>query len=95
VQPQDRGRGDRYTLEALYFLYRNPSLAGATKTRAYNEQSQKENFSRVMLVDQKDVLNYLTGKTDTSQYLASIDELASITQAPSTQENKEPSKHDR
>lgn len=79
---QDRGRGDPYPLESLFFLLQNPSLAGAAKTRAYNDECKKKNFGRVLLVDQKDVLAYLTGKTDTSQYLVSIDELASITAQP-------------
>uniref|UniRef100_A0A6U2CV40 Cell division control protein 73 C-terminal domain-containing protein n=2 Tax=Hemiselmis andersenii TaxID=464988 RepID=A0A6U2CV40_HEMAN len=79
---QDRGRGDPYPLEALYFLLQNPTLAGAAKTRSYNDECKKKNFSRVLLVDQKDVLAYLTGKTETSNYLVSIDELASFASQP-------------
>ncbi len=75
---QDRGRGDPYPLEALYFLLQRPQLAGAAKTRAYNEECRTLGFSRVLLANQKDVLAYLTGKTETSQYLVSIDELANI-----------------
>lgn len=85
---QDRGRGDPYTLEALYFLLQNPRLAGAAKTRAYNDECKNQNFSRVLLVDQKDVLAYLTGKTDTSQNLVSIDELAAISTAPAASEKE-------
>lgn len=82
---QDRGRGDPYPLEALYFLVQKPHLAGAAKTRPYNDECRKASFSKVLLADQKDVLAYLTGKTETSQYLVSIDELAvlAVPAAPS------------
>lgn len=46
---QDRGRGDPYPLEALYFLLQRPQLAGAAKTRAYNEECRTLGFSRVLL----------------------------------------------
>jgi hypothetical protein len=75
---QDRGRGDPYPLEALYFLVQKPHLAGAAKYRPYGDECKKAGFSRVLLADQKDVLAYLTGKTETSQYLVSVDELASL-----------------
>eukprot|EP00291_Cryptomonas_curvata_P014789 CAMPEP_0172155730 /NCGR_PEP_ID=MMETSP1050-20130122/2791_1 /TAXON_ID=233186 /ORGANISM="Cryptomonas curvata, Strain CCAP979/52" /LENGTH=224 /DNA_ID=CAMNT_0012824667 /DNA_START=155 /DNA_END=825 /DNA_ORIENTATION=- len=84
---QDRGRGDPYTLEALYFLLQKPHLAGAANTRAYNDESRTAGFPKVLLADQKDVLAYLQGKTETSQYLISIDELAAIA-APTPQDAK-------
>jgi hypothetical protein len=43
------------------------------------------NFARVLLADQKDVLAYLTGKQETSQYLASVEELTTLA-VPQTQE---------
>ncbi len=75
---QDRGRGTPYTLDALYFLLQRPNLAGAANTKAYQEATRAENFPKVLLADQKDVLSYLQGKTETSQYLISIDESAAI-----------------
>ena len=86
---QDRGRGDPYSLEALYFLLQKPHLAGAANTRAYNDESRTAGFPKVLLADQKDVLAYLQGKTETSQYLISIDELAAIA-APTPQEARPP-----
>jgi hypothetical protein len=82
---QDRGRGDPYKLEALYFLLQKPHLAGAANTRAYNDETKSAGFPKVLLADQKDVLAYLQGKTETSQYLISIDELSAIS-APTPQE---------
>mmetsp|Transcript_32722 Transcript_32722/g.77566 ORF Transcript_32722/g.77566 Transcript_32722/m.77566 type:complete len:488 (+) Transcript_32722:114-1577(+) len=94
---QDRGRGDPYPLEALYFLVQKPHLAGAAKTRPYNDECRKASFSKVLLADQKDVLAYLTGKTETSQYLVSIDELAvlAVPAAPSDAPSARPADADR
>jgi len=82
---QDRGRGDPYQLEAIYYLLQKPHLAGAAKTRLYNEECKVHNFQRVLLADQKDVLAYMTGKQETSQYLVSVEELTAIA-APPAQE---------
>eukprot|EP00802_Teleaulax_amphioxeia_P010207 Tamp_10233.p1 GENE.Tamp_10233~~Tamp_10233.p1 ORF type:complete len:506 (-),score=155.46 Tamp_10233:476-1993(-) len=88
---QDRGRGDPYPLEALYYLLQKPHLAGAAKMRAYNEECKLHNFARVLMADQKDVLAYLTGKQDTSQYLASVEDLTNIA-VPQAQEAPAPAK---
>ena len=52
---------------------------------APNDESRTAGFPKVLLADQKDVLAYLQGKTETSQYLISIDELAAIA-APTPQD---------
>jgi hypothetical protein len=57
-----------------------------TPTRA-----QLHNFARVLMADQKDVLAYLTGKQETSQYLASVEDLTNIA-VPQTQEAPAPAK---
>ncbi|EKX50197.1 hypothetical protein GUITHDRAFT_104010 [Guillardia theta CCMP2712] len=80
---QDRGRGDPYTLEALYFLHLKQHLAGATNARAYNEESSKLGFAKVLLADQRDALAYLTGKQETSENLVSAEDISSI--APGSQ----------
>mmetsp|Transcript_49101 Transcript_49101/g.71996 ORF Transcript_49101/g.71996 Transcript_49101/m.71996 type:complete len:520 (-) Transcript_49101:75-1634(-) len=80
---QDRGRGAPYPLDALYYLLQKPHLAGATKTRAYKEECKLHNFQSVLIADQKDVLAYLTGKQETSQYLVSVEELTTIVPQPS------------
>ena len=82
---QDRGRGDPYSLEAIYYLLQKPHLAGAAKTRLYAEECKVHNFQRVLLADQKDVLAYMTGKQETSQYLVSVEELTAIA-VPQSQE---------
>lgn len=82
---QDRGRGDPYPLEAIYYLLQKPHLAGAAKTRLYAEECKVHNFQRVLLADQKDVLAYMTGKQDTSQYLVSVEELTALA-VPQSQE---------
>jgi hypothetical protein len=79
------GRGDPYPLEALYYLLQKPHLAGAAKTRQYAEECNIHKFQRVLLADQKDVLAYLTGKQETSQYLVSVEELTSLA-VPQSQE---------
>ena len=78
ARPLRAGRGDPYPLEALYYLLQKPHLAGAAKTRQYAEDCKSNNFQRVLLADQKDVLAYLQGKQETSQYLVSVEELTSL-----------------
>ena len=73
---QDRGRGDTYPLEAMYFLLQRQHLAGAANATAYDKESRQAGFTKVLLADHKDVIAYLTGKAETSSYLISIDELA-------------------
>jgi len=41
-------------------------------------KKQLHNFQSVLIADQKDVLAYLTGKQETSQYLVSVEELTTI-----------------
>jgi len=82
---RDRGRGESYPLEALYYLLIKPQLAGAAKTRAYNDECKMHNFAKVLMADQKDVIAYLTFKQETSQYLVSAEELTTLA-VPQTQD---------
>lgn len=67
-----------------------PRANVSTHTHAHTHM-QLHNFARVLMADQKDVLAYLTGKQDTSQYLASVEDLTNIA-VPQAQEAPAPAK---
>lgn len=60
------GRGDLYSLEAVYFQYHFRDLV----YNAYVQASQKEGAPHVILIDKRDILAYLTGRINTCPGIA-------------------------
>uniref|UniRef100_A0A061SGD3 Paf1 complex component isoform 1 n=1 Tax=Tetraselmis sp. GSL018 TaxID=582737 RepID=A0A061SGD3_9CHLO len=60
-----KGTGQNYTLETVLFFLKNKNM----QHTAYMKKARESKVSAVSFIDSQDLSNYLTGATDSSDYI--------------------------